>query len=220
MNELPASVVPVRIRVLLYLYSMRNICACLAALIGPALLFLGVIREGWLLITAGLYAAGYLLTPPPRVIDPNLAQSLSFETLIEQLDRIISQARSQLQPETAQRLDSIRSLIEEVRPRLAAARDYDDNLYTVRETVARYLPETIANYLKLPRVFRMTHGLQEGKTARQLLLEQLTVLDEQMRQVVANVARGDAQALLVNGQFLKARFRQRDFIRPERQPAT
>jgi hypothetical protein len=40
------------------------------------------------------------------------------------------------------------------------------------------------------------------------------VLDEQMREVVTNVARNDADALLANGQFLEAKFRDRDFIRP------
>ncbi len=43
-----------------------------------------------------------------------------------------------------------------------------------------------------------------AKTARELLTEQLTVLDDQMTQVVANVARGDAEALVANGQFLES----------------
>jgi hypothetical protein len=218
-NGVAADRLPLGIRFLLYLYSVRNIVACLAALLGPALLFLGLIREGWLLITAGLYTVGYLLTPAPPRIHADLAQSQSFDALLAQLDRILKQARSQLQPEMVKRLDSIRSSIDEVRPRLEAVKGLDDDLYTVRETVARYLPETLANYLVLPSVFRMTHLLKDGKTARQLLLEQLATLDEQMKQVVANVARGDAEALLVNGQFLQARFRRRDFIRPEHQSA-
>jgi hypothetical protein len=84
----------------------------------------------------------------------------------------------------------------------------------VRETIARYLPETLANYMALPPAFRATHVLKDGKTARDLLRDQLAVLDEQMREVVVNVARGDADALLANGEFLQARFRDRDFIRP------
>lgn len=51
-----------------------------------------------------------------------------------------------------------------------------------------------------------------SKTARQLLSEQLAVLDEQMQQIVHHAARGDAQALLANGQFLQQRFRQADFL--------
>jgi hypothetical protein len=204
---------PFSIRALLYLYSTRNIVACAAALLGPLLLFLGVIREGWLLITAALYAAGYFATPAPRVLDVALAQSMSFEALIERLDRIVGEAKSQLQPAMIARLESIRQSVTEVLPKLADVRGFDDNLYTVRETVLRYLPETLANYVALPQAFRSTRALKEGKTARDLLTDQLTVLDDQLKEVVANVARGDAEALVANGQFLEAKFREREFLR-------
>jgi hypothetical protein len=208
MSELPLTV-----RIQLYLYSTRNIVACAVALLGPALLFLDVIREGWLLITAALYAAGYFATPAPQVLEPGLAQSLSFDALLDEFDRVVTAAAPQLQPAMRSRLESIRASIAEVLPRLTAAQGFDDNLYTVRETIARYLPETLANYVGLPPMFRVTRVLKDGKTARDLLMDQLAVLDEQMKEVVGNVARGDANALLANGQFLEAKFRERDFLR-------
>ena len=207
MSDLPPG-----IRALLYLYSTRNIVACCAALIGPTLLFLGVISQGWLLITAALYAAGYFATPAPHVLDAGLAQSLSFEDLVERLDRVVGDARAQLQPVMIEHLESIRRSITEVLPKLADARGFDDNLFTVRETVLRYLPETLANYVALPAAFRATRVLKAGKTARDLLTEQLTILDDQLKEVVDNAARGDAEALLANGKFLEAKFRQRAFL--------
>lgn len=208
------SELPLRMRIQLYLYSTRNIAACGAALVGPALLFLGVIREGWLLITAALYAAGYFATPAPQVLEPSLAQSLSFDALLERFDRVVKAAGRQLQPPMLARLESIRHSVQEVLPRLADSHGFDDNLYTVRETISRYLPETLANYIALPPMFRVTRILKDGKTARDLLMDQLAVLDDQMKEVVSNVARGDANALLANGQFLEAKFRERDFLKP------
>jgi len=205
---------PFGIRALLYLYSTRNIVACCAALIGPALLFLGVINQGWLFITLGLYAAGYLATPAPHVLDTGLAQSLSFEDLVERLDRIVRDAAPHLMPAMTARLDSIRGSITEVLPKLADVRGFNDNLFTVRETVLRYLPETLANYVALPPAFRATRVLKSGKTARDLLTEQLTILDDRMKEVVANVAHDDAEALLANGQFLESKFREPDFLQP------
>ena len=205
---------PFRMRLLLYLYSTRNIAACLAALLGPALLFSGVIREGWLLITAALYAAGYFATPAPQVLDADLTQSISFDALLERFDRLVKEARPQLQPAMVARLDSIRRSVQEVLPRLTDMNAFDNNLFTVRETIARYLPETLANYIALPPMFRVSRVLKDNKTARDLLMEQLAVLDEQMKEVVGNVARGDADALLANGQFLEAKFRERDFLQP------
>lgn len=209
MNDLPLST-----RIQLYLYSTRNIVACIVALLGPALLFLGVIQEGWLLITVALYAAGYFATPAPQVLDTGLTQSLSFEALFERFEGLVKEARGQLPPSMASRLDSIRRSIQEVLPRLTGTSALDDNLFTVRETIARYLPETLSNYIALPPMFRVTRVLKDGKTARDLLMDQLIVLDDQMKEVVGNVARGDADALLANGQFLEAKFRDRDFIRP------
>lgn len=209
MSDLPLST-----RIQLYLYSTRNIVACAVALLGPALLFLGVIREGWLLITAALYAAGYFATPAPQVLDTSLTQSLSFDALLDRFDRLVKEARAQLPPTMVGRLDSIRRSIQEVLPRLTDTRAFDDNLFTVRETIARYLPETLSNYIALPPMFRVTRVLKDGKTARDLLMDQLIVLDDQMKEVVGNLARGDADALLANGQFLEAKFRDRDFIRP------
>jgi hypothetical protein len=206
------SELPLRIRLQLYLYSTRNIVACAVALVGPALLFMGVIREGWLLITVALYVAGYFATPAPKVLDVQLAQSLSFDALVDRLDRLVKEAGPQLQPAMIARLQNIRRSIQEVLPRLAESRGFDDNLYTVRETISRYLPETLANYMALPPMFRVTRVLKDGKTARDLLMEQLAVLDDQMKEVVGNVARGDADALLANGQFLEAKFREREFI--------
>ena len=55
--------------------------------------------------------------------------------------------------------------------------------------------------------------MQDGKTPRQLLTEQLALLAGQMQQVVAHVAASDAQALLANGRFLKQKFDQPDFLK-------
>jgi hypothetical protein len=197
---------------LLYVYSTRNIVATSLALLGPALLFAGVIRDYWLVITSGLYAAGLLLTPSVKMLDIDLTQALSTDALMSRLDRVIARARPALPAELAKRLDSIRTSIGEVLPRLATQMSASDDLYLVRETVLRYLPETLANYLALPPLFRTTHALRDGKTARELLGDQLGVLDAQMREVVANVAQGDAQALLTNGRFLEAKFARRDFL--------
>jgi len=64
----------------------------------------------------------------------------------------------------------------------------------------------------LPPAFRSTQALKDGKTARQLLAEQLALLDEKMREIVANVSSADAQALLANGKFLEMKFQQPDFL--------
>lgn len=201
-----------KLRALLFLYSTANILGCSVALLGPLLLFAGVIGKGWLLITAGLYGAGWLLGQKPPELERQIEDSLTVDQTIEQLDRIVAQARPHLTAEMGLSLDGVRTSVAEVLPRLVNERTNENDLFTVRETVLRYLPETLANYVALPPAFRLSHPLKDGKTARQLLAEQLSLLEGKLREIVANVSASDAQALLANGKFLESKFRQPDFL--------
>jgi hypothetical protein len=199
-------------RALLFLYSNGNIAGCALALLGPLLLFAGVIGGGWLLITAGLYAAGFLLAGRPPAVQRRIEDTLTREEMIARLDSMVRTALPHLTKDMAARLESIRASIGEVLPRLTGTDAKGVDIFTVKETVLRYLPETLANYIELPPVFRSTRVLKDGKTARDLLGDQLALLDEKMHEVVANVASSDAQALLANGKFLEAKFKQPDFL--------
>jgi len=201
-----------KLRALLFVYSNGNLIGCAAALLGPALLFAGVIDHGWLAITAGLYVAGWLLGRRSPELERRIEDSLTREETLAHLDGVIASATPHLTVDMQNRLKSIRDSVAEVLPRLVGQASAGDALFTVRETVLRYLPETLANYVALPAAFRVSHQLQSGRTARDLLTEQLDMLAVQMREVVANVAASDAQALVANGQFLQAKFRQPDFL--------
>ncbi|RQO45070.1 hypothetical protein DBV14_24425 [Variovorax sp. KBW07] len=201
-----------KLRALLFLYGNANILGCALALLGPALLFAGFIDRGWLLITAGLYVAGLLLGRKAPELERRIEDSLSIEQTLERLDHVVAQAQPHLTEDMRKSLDSVRGSVGEVLPRLVGDRSNGDDLFTVRETVLRYLPETLANYVALPPAFRITHAVKDGKTARQLLGEQLGLLDAKLREIVANVASSDAAALVANGQFLEKKFRQPDFL--------
>jgi len=206
---------PLKLRLMLFLYGNANIAACTLALLGPALLFAGVIGPGWLYITAALYGTGNLIGHLSRgtpQIERQIADTLSVEDTLAQLDALISRVQAQLTPDMRAHLASVRTSVAEVLPRIVGSGQHDADLFTVKETVLSYLPQTLANYVALPPAFRTSHALKEGKTAKQLLDEQLALLDQQLREVVANVASADAQALLANGKFLEMRFQQPDFL--------
>jgi hypothetical protein len=206
---------PLKLRLLLFLYSDANIVGCALALFGPLLLFFGVIGPGWLPITAGLYAVGWLLGWTSRrapEIERRIEDSLTVEQTLDRLDSLVTSVEPHLNADMNGHLTNVRTSVSEVLPRLVGASSHDADLFTVRETVLRYLPETLANYVALPPVFRTTHALKDGKTARQLLADQLALLDSKMREIVANVAGADAQALLANGKFLEMKFQQPDFL--------
>ncbi|CAB5699945.1 Uncharacterised protein [Delftia tsuruhatensis] len=205
-------------RLLLFFYGNGNLAGLALALLGPVLLFTGVIGAGWGWITLGLYGAGLLLgwalRPADAGFERALRQHWSAEDIRERIDELAHQAAPLLTAEMQRHLDSVRGSVHEVLPALADAGPvFNDGLFTVRETVLEYLPATLSHYAALPPLFRVTQPVHEGKTPRQLLTEQLALLAAQMQQVVAHVAASDAQALLANGRFLKQKFDQPDFLK-------
>ena len=204
-----------RVRALLFLYSNANIAGCALALLGPALMFLGLIGPGWVFITAGLYAAGWLVgrsVGKAPEIERRIATDLSVADMLAHLDRIVETAKPHLPPELHARLISIEQAAADVLPRLAGAEAGNGHLFVIRETVLRYLPETLSNYVALPPAYRTSRVVRDGKTARALLAEQLKLLDESMHDIVGNVVDADAQGLVANGKFLEAKFKHDDFL--------
>lgn len=194
----------------LWFYSNANLLGCALALVGPLLRGLGWINAGWLWITLGLYGAGFLLAPRSPELTRQIADNLSAEDTLAQLDALIQQAQPHMDAAMQGHLMHIRTAVQSVLPRLGGGGHAHS--YTVRETVLRYLPETLANYVALPVVFRTQHTLADGQTARQILTAQLALLDRTLQQIANDLAHDDAQALLANDRFLQARFGRPEFL--------
>ncbi|OQY43634.1 MAG: hypothetical protein B6242_14315 [Anaerolineaceae bacterium 4572_78] len=104
------------------------------------------------------------------------------------------------------KLVNIRNSILDVLPRIEDINSSDSHIHAIRQTVLMYLPETLDNYLTLSRDYVMNSPLQGGKTAHQLLLEQLDLLDQEMKNIAKSIDEADSQKLLIQGRFLEERF--------------
>ena len=119
-----------KLRALLFVYSNGNLIGCAAALLGPALLFAGVIDHGWLAITAGLYVAGWLLGRRSPELERRIEDSLTMEETLAHLDGVIGSATPHLTVDMQGRLKSIRDSVAEVLPRLVGHATGGDALFT------------------------------------------------------------------------------------------
>lgn len=206
---------PLSLRLWLFLYGYPNVAGAGLGLLGLALYFLGVIGPGWPAIVAGLYGLGWSLAwqLAPRETHLEIARVVQAEALLDELDTLIQRARKRL-PKTAQALlDSLRQTLAELLPRLAQGGVFSPEGHSVEKTVRDYLPATLENYLRLPPAFAHLHVLKDGKTAQAMLLEQLSLLDQQMGRMLASALRDDARALAQNGAFLEQKFKPYDFFR-------
>jgi hypothetical protein len=202
---------------LLYLYSTRNIAGSLLGLLGLAAFFGGIISQWWLPICVGLYLAGALLVPSQTLIDVDVYQRYDGQRLVEGVEQLMVQVRKQLPAEAMAVLASIPKVLESLIPRLTGTDGSPmlppDQIQTVIGAITRDLPQTVAGYLRLPSAFAAYHALEGGKTAKDLLTEQLQFLKSQLDKIAEAAFRDDAEALLTNGQYLKEKFHAPTYLR-------
>jgi len=92
--------------------------------------------------------------------------------------------------------------ITDVLPRAAELGPASRDLFVLQRTADDYLPTALEAYLNLPGGALVAGG----KTADQVLSEQLDVLAAQMHEVKAAIQRKDSDALVAHGRFLEEKF--------------
>ena len=194
-------------RLLLFLYGAPNIVGCLLGLGGLGLYFAGLIHNYWLLIVVGLYLGGWLATPRRDQQELALSHALDHAALEASLNELIASIRRRVTVDILAKVEAIAATILEVLPRLGEFDGGSHNTHVIRQTALDYLPAALQNYLALPSAFARLHPLREGKTAHQILLEQLALLDGKMREIAADLHRRDSEQLLIHGRFLEDKFR-------------
>jgi hypothetical protein len=96
--------------------------------------------------------------------------------------------------------------IHETLPRLRNLGLGSMEAYSVVATATSYLPEAVGGYLRLPREWADTRPIDGYKTSLMVLVDQLELLGSTMDKVLDAANRADAQALLLHGKFLEAKF--------------
>lgn len=194
-------------RLLLFLYGMPNIVGCLLGLLGLGLFFAGVIHHYWLPMVVGLYVAGWLITPRPVQRELRLSHQLDREALRASLDHLIASIRQRVPADILVRTERIAATILEVLPQLGEVDvGGSHDTHVIRQTVLDYLPTALQNYLALPMAFARWHPLKDGKTAHQLLLEQLDLLEGKMSEIATDLHQRNSRQLLIHGRFLEDKF--------------
>jgi hypothetical protein len=194
-------------RLLLFLYGRKNLAGSVLALLGLALLFAGLIKKFWLFIVVGLYTLGYLLTPAERG-EQTTAARLDADRIEDALDDLIRAIRRKVPAEILSKVTGIRDSILAMLPDFQQLQGVENGyqIHVIKETALVYLPDMLGSYLKLPAAFARLHPVKGGKTANQVLLEQLDLLDAEMKKIVVDLHRRDMDALVAHGRFLKEKF--------------
>lgn len=202
-----------------YFYSASNLLGLAFASLGPLLYLGGVLGNGWGWVTLFAYGFGAvvatLVFPAPRL---PASQDLTLDDLAAFLDRLLREHTHSLPVEAVERLRSIHDSLAQVLPKFrevfAAGAVGGREWLTFRQVILSYLPTILGNYLRLPRGYAHLHKVGDtGKTPRQLLVEQLTVLDEELHSAMNTLFESDLNQMLVNSKFLESKFgKATDFL--------
>lgn len=195
-----------RRRVLIYLYSAKNIAGSALALVGLVLFFTGIIGSFiWPFVVAGLYAIGALVAPGPSSYD---LTSTSFDPhdVKQELAKQMNAIHGKVPAEIEGKVQSINDTILGILPHYSEFPAGSPDLFVVGRTATDYLPRALQSYLNLPRVYATTHPVAGAKTSQQVLSDQLDLLGSKMNDVADAVHKKDSDALLANGRFLEDKF--------------
>ena len=191
---------------LFFLYSAANIMGCIWALIGLTSFF--YLKETmWLLLVPVLYGTGYLISPKEDLTEHwQTGNELSARDLKIQLEALIKKISKRVAQAELEKVIAIKDNILILLPHLEEMNVADYDFHIIKQTVVDYLPQMLSTYLELPPAFAKLHKIRNGKTSQETLIEQLTILDNQINQIVISVNSKDAEALIAQSEFLKSKF--------------
>ncbi len=199
-------------RILLFLYSNGNIVGSLLGLLGLGLFFGGIIRDFWFFIVLGMYGIGVLATPRSPTYELRFRNQATADEIRAELNNLVKTIKNKVPADILVKVEHIRDSVLDILPYIVDFNSSDHHIFIIRQTVLDYLPEALQNYLNLPRAFATLHPVKDGKTAKQILTEQLDLLDHQLQQVAADLSSNNAQALLIHGRFLEDKFSNADLL--------
>jgi hypothetical protein len=192
--------------VLRYIYSSKNIVGSTLGLLGLLLFFTGVITSAiWPFVVVAMYGIGALLAPGPTKLDV-AGTSFDPDSIRRSLQQQLSKANGKLPPPLQQKLQQIADTITGILPHYTNFPAGSPDLFVVGRTATDYLPSALQAYLNLPRAYATLHKMPNGKTADQVLSDQLDLLSSKMDEVADAVHKKDSDALLANARFLEEKF--------------
>ncbi|TME88511.1 MAG: hypothetical protein E6I43_02085 [Chloroflexi bacterium] len=139
-----------------------------------------------------------------RKID--LRSAFDSNDVKDALDSQVRLITGKVPPEVMAKVLKIRQIILGILPRSGNLPPGSPQLFVIERTATDYLPTSLQAYLNLPRAYATQHPVQDGKTAKEVLLDQLTLLETKMNEVADDVHRNDSDRLLAHGRFLEERF--------------
>jgi hypothetical protein len=156
-------------------------------------------------VVAVRIASEYLV---PRAAQLQLEDSFAAQDALvrSSLAASLATVHRRVPAEVEEKVAAIRQTVLDILSRRGNLGAQSPQLFAVLRTATDYLPTALEAYLRLPAGYATSRRLEGGKTALEILLDQLGLLEREMVDVADAVTKNDLDRLLVHGRFLADRF--------------
>ncbi len=141
---------------------------------------------------------------PPVPAAPAAPTPEQINTTLDTMDAKVVQAS--LSTAVIARVKRITRRLRETLPRMSNAGLTSVDQYSLIATATNYLPQTVGNYVRLPRDWADTRPVDAGRSSLLVLIDQLDLLAATVDKIYDAVLAKDAEALVVHGRFLTEKF--------------
>jgi hypothetical protein len=148
---------------------------------------------------------GQQVAANPGAVRPTLTEPGDPRTrseILARLDRLIANVRGLLVERDIATLERIRGNAARALPATDAPLDLADHeMWLLRQTCTSYLPGALEHYLSLPSD-RAAEPVLDGRSARQVLDEQLALIERRLDQMATRAYQRQAGGLLTHARFV------------------
>ncbi len=140
------------------------------------------------------------VTPRPTLTEAGDPRTRS--EILARLDRLIANIRGLMTDSDVATLERIRGNAARALPATDAPLDLADHeMWLLRQTCIDYLPGALEHYLSLPSD-RASEPVLDGRSARQVLDEQLALIERRLDQMATRAYQRQAGGLLTHARFV------------------
>ena len=130
---------------------------------------------------------------------------------VEQLDAALHRLADDAPQDLLDRLARLKELIARCVALVASSKDPGsmgtEDQFFIRESVRRYLPDSIASYLRVPQKDRASLMIDDGKTASDLIHAQLDMIEQQLAAKEIRLTQAAGESLMRQQRFLASKTR-------------
>ncbi len=190
-----------------------RIAASVGAIVVGAMIlgwFIPLGMGGALLVMAALIAVTLFfgLSPTSREVTPERFGEVALASLPLQTEEWLDRQRAGLPGAAMPLVDTIGAKLEALAGQLRTLDEAEPAAAEVRKLVGEQLPELIKGYQRVPDNLRGVDRF--GQSPDKQLVDGLSLIDQEIAQMSAQLAQGDLDALATRGRYLQVRYRGDD----------